>query len=217
MRDAWERESMNETLLFTVLDMAGTFAFAISGAVAARQKNLDLFGIIAIAYMVACGGGIIRDVCIGAIPPAGLADWRYLTLALIAAALAMVAYPLLQRLDHPVQMFDALGLSFFAVFGAHKALLLGHNAQVAIVLGIVSAVGGGAMRDVLLNRTPLILRKEIYASAALLAAVVQVTGERLGLTMEWVPWVGILLCFGLRYLAMRHGWNLPRFAPHRKP
>src|SRR3546814_3500194 len=89
-----------ELLLFNMLDMAGTFAFAISGAVAARQKNLDLFGIIAIAYIVACGGGIIRDVCIGAIPPAGLADWRYLALALVASALAMVAYPLLQRLDH---------------------------------------------------------------------------------------------------------------------
>lgn len=209
---------MNEELLFfSMLDMAGTFAFAISGAVAARQKNLDLFGIIAIAFMVACGGGIIRDVCIGATPPAGLADWRYLTLALIASALAMVAYPLLQRLEHPVQMFDAVGLSFFAVFGTHKALALDHNAQVAILLGIVSAVGGGVLRDVLLNRTPLILRKEIYASAALAAAVIQVSGVRLGLSMEWVPWVGIGLCFGLRFLAMRYGWNLPRFAPHRKP
>ena len=206
-----------ELLLFTLLDMAGTFAFAISGAVAARQKNLDLFGIIAIAYMVACGGGIIRDVCIGAIPPAGLADGRYLVLALVASALAMVAYPLLQRLDHPVQMFDALGLSFFAVFGAHKALAFGHNAQVAVLLGIVSAVGGGVMRDVLLNRTPLILRKEIYASAALAAAVVQVGGARLELSMEWVPWAGIVLCFGLRFLAMRYGWNLPRFAPFHKP
>jgi uncharacterized membrane protein YeiH len=207
---------MNETLLFTLLDMAGTFAFAISGAVAARQKNLDLFGIIAIAYMVACGGGIIRDVCIGAIPPAGLADWRYLTLALVAAVVAIVAYPQVKRLDHPVQLFDALGLGFFAVFGAHKALLLGQNAQVAIVLGVVSAVGGGAMRDVLLNRTPLILRKEIYASAALLAAVVQVAGERLALAMEWVPWVGIVLCFGVRSLAMRHGWHLPRFTRSAK-
>lgn len=200
-----------ELLLFRLLDMAGTFAFAISGAVAARQKNLDLFGIIAIAYMVACGGGIVRDLCIGAIPPVGLADWRYLALSLVAAALAMVAYPLLQRLDHPVQMFDALGLSFFAVFGAHKTLAYGLNAQAAIVLGVVSAVGGGAMRDVLLNRTPLILRKEIYASAALLAAVVQVLGGRMALPMEWVPLTGIVLCFGLRYMAMRYHWNLPRF------
>src|SRR3546814_9557583 len=152
-----------ELLLCTMLDMAGTFAFAISGAVAARQKNLDRFGIIAIAYMVACGGGIIRDVCIGAVPPAGLADGRYLVLALAASALAMMAYPLLQRLDHPVQMFDALGLSFFAVFGAHKALAFGHNAQVAVLLGIVSAVGGGVLRDVLLNRTPFILRQSLYA------------------------------------------------------
>src|SRR3546814_20716879 len=107
-------------------------------------------------------------------------------------------------------MFDALGLSFFAVFGAHKALAFGHNAQVAVLLGIVSAVGGGVMRDVLLNRTPLILRKELYASAALAAAVVQVGGARLDLSMDWVPWAGLVLCFGLRFLAMRYGWNLDR-------
>src|SRR3546814_16616190 len=81
----------------------------------------------------------------------------------------------------------------------------------------LSAVGGGVMRDVLLNRTPLILRKEIYASAALAAAVVQVGGARMELSMAWVPWAGIVLCFGLRFLAMRSGWNLPRFAPHRNP
>jgi uncharacterized membrane protein YeiH len=203
---------MNETVLFTLLDLAGTFAFAISGAVAARQKKLDLFGIIAIAYMVACGGGIVRDLCIGAIPPAGLADWRYLALALIASLLVIAAYPLMQRLAHPVQMFDALGLSFFAVFGAHKALEYGHEVQVAIVLGVVSAVGGGAMRDIVLNRTPLILRKEIYASAALVGALSQVAGERLQLSMEGVPWFGIVACFLLRYLSMRYYWNLPRFS-----
>jgi uncharacterized membrane protein YeiH len=203
---------VNESVFFQLLDLAGTFAFAISGAVAARQKQLDLFGIIAIAYMVACGGGILRDLCIGAIPPAGLADWRYLAMALVASVLAIAAYPLLQKLDHPVQMFDALGLGFFAVFGAHKALLYGFNVQVAVVLGVVSAVGGGAMRDVLLNRTPLIQRKEIYASAALAAAVLQVSGERLEWPAQWLPWSGIVLCFGLRYLAMRYHWNLPRFS-----
>lgn len=207
--------SLDESMLFTLVDMAGTFAFAISGAVAARQKNLDLFGIIAIAYLVACGGGIIRDACIGAIPPAGLADWRYLALSLSASGLAIVAYPLLKRLDHPVQMFDALGLGFFAVFGAHKVLAFGHNMQVAVLLGVVSAVGGGVVRDVLLNRLPLILRKEIYASAALVAATVQVVGERVAPTAGWLSWCAIVLCFGLRYLAMRHHWNLPRFSRTR--
>src|SRR3546814_16202991 len=98
-----------ELLLFNMLDMAGTFAFAISGAVAARQKNLDLFGIIAHAYMVACGGGIIRDVCIGALPPDGLAAWRYLALALVASAPAIVAYPPAPPLDPPVKPFDPPG------------------------------------------------------------------------------------------------------------
>src|SRR3546814_11749220 len=107
--------------------MAGTFAFAISGAVAARQKNLDLFGIIAIAYMVACGGGIIRAVCIGAVTPAGLADGRYLALALVASALAMQAYPLLPRPVHPVQMLYALGLILSACLGDTQAPSLRFN------------------------------------------------------------------------------------------
>src|SRR5690606_3958190 len=158
---------MTEHMMFTALDLMGTFVFAISGAVAARQSRLDLFGIISMAYIVACGGGIIRDVCIGAIAPAGLSDWRYMALALAAAVLTIAAYPLVRHLNHPVLLFDALGLSFFAVFGAHKALAYGHGTEVAIVLGIISAVGGGVMRDVLLNRMPLILKKEIYASAAL--------------------------------------------------
>src|SRR3546814_5049269 len=98
-------------------------------------------------------------------------------------------------MNNPVQLFDALGLGFFAVFGAHKALAYGHNIEVAIILGVISAVGGGVMRDILLNRTPLILRKEIYASAALVAAAIQVVGEHLDWSLQWVPWVGIVVCF----------------------
>jgi len=203
---------MNEHMFFTALDMLGTFAFAISGAVAARQKRLDLFGVLSIAYIVACGGGIMRDVAIGAIPPAGLSDWRYLAVAVLASLLTIAFHPLVKRMTNPVQLFDALGLGFFAVFGAHKSLIYGHNIEVAIMLGVTAAVGGGVLRDVLLNRTPLILRKEIYASAALVAAVIQVLGDTFAWPSQWVPWVGIVVCFGLRYLSLRYRWNLPRFS-----
>ncbi len=196
--------------LYNFLDLAGTFVFAISGATAARQRGLDLFGICAIAFTVACGGGIIRDICIGAIPPAGLTHWPYLATSLIATAMTVGLYPLVQRLNHPVLFFDALGLSLFAVTGAQKSLAFGHNAEVAVLLGITTAVGGGVLRDVLLNRIPLILEKEIYASAALLGALIVVLGNYTQwLPRDWVSLLAIVVCFSLRLLALRYHWNLP--------
>jgi uncharacterized membrane protein YeiH len=203
---------MNEHMLFNLVDLAGTFAFAISGALAARRQNLDLFGILAIAYVTACGGGIARDLCIGAIPPAGLADWRYLATAVIAALLTVGAYHQVERLNYPVRLFDALGLGLFAVYGAHKALAFGLNAQVAILVGVVTAVGGGVARDVLLTRVPIVLQKEIYASAAVGGAALAVIGERLGWAPLWSMWLPIVACCGLRILSLRYHWNLPSFA-----
>src|SRR5690606_13984085 len=124
--------------LYYFLDLAGTFAFAISGATAARQRGLDLFGICVIAFTVACGGGIIRDLCIGAVPPAGLTNWPYLLTALIAAGTTIGLYPFVRKLNQPVLFFDALGLSLFAVTGAQKSLAFDHNAEVAILLGIIT-------------------------------------------------------------------------------
>jgi uncharacterized membrane protein YeiH len=196
--------------LYYFLDLAGTFAFAISGATAAKQRGLDLFGIGAIAFVVACGGGIIRDLCIGAIPPAGLTNWRYLTAAMIAAGLTVGTFPIVQRLNRPVLFFDAVGLSLFAVTGAQKALSYGHNGEVAILLGITTAVGGGVVRDVLLNRVPVILEKEIYASAALTGALIVVLGSyQKWLSDDWVSVIGLTACFTLRILALRYHWNLP--------
>src|SRR5699024_2921842 len=151
--------------LYTFIDLAGTFAFAISGAVAAKEKDLDIFGILVVAFTVACGGGIIRDLCIGAIPPAGLSDWRYLLVSVIAAIIAVGVHPLMKLLDRPVILFDALGLALFAVSGAEKALIFSGNSEVAVLLGMMTAVGGGVIRDIFLNRIPVIFEKEIYASA----------------------------------------------------
>ncbi|HRO47522.1 trimeric intracellular cation channel family protein [Agriterribacter sp.] len=198
-------------ILYKLLDLAGTFAFAISGAVAAKHRELDMFGIFAVAFTVACGGGIIRDLCIGAIPPVGLSDWRYLATAMLAALMTIGLHALVERLYQPVLLFDALGLSLFAVSGAHKALLYGHNAEVAILLGMMTAVGGGVLRDVLLNRIPVIFQKEIYASAALVGTIVVVAGTYFRWPDTVVSLTAIILCFTLRFLALRYHWNLPVF------
>ena len=197
--------------LYTFIDLAGTFAFAISGAVAARQRQLDVFGILVVAFTVACGGGIVRDLCIGAIPPVGLSDWRYLTVAIAAAIMTMGLGPLVRRLNRPVLMFDALGLALFAVTGATKSLSYGHNNQVALLLGVLTAIGGGVLRDVLLNRVPVVLEKEIYASAALVGAGIVVMGNYFGWPGDWVFLTGFLICFALRMLALEFHWRLPAF------
>jgi uncharacterized membrane protein YeiH len=203
--------------LYYFLDLAGTFAFAISGATAARKRNLDLFGICALAFTVACGGGIVRDLCIGAIPPAGLSNWHYLVVAMIAAGLTVHFFPIVQRLNRPVLFFDAIGLSLFAVTGAEKALHYGHNGEVAVLLGITTAVGGGVIRDILLNRVPVILEKEIYASAALIGALIVVLGNYLEwVSADLVAIIALLICFTLRILALHFHWNLPTPA-NKKP
>ncbi|MBV2134297.1 trimeric intracellular cation channel family protein [Pseudomonas sp. MAP12] len=199
---------MNAQTLFVALDLAGVFACAISGATAALQRRLDLFGVVMVAFITAVGGGVVRDLCIGATPPVGLSDWSYLVTAVLAALLTIGAGPLVERLAYPVLLFDALGLSVFAVTGAHKALAYGHNYEVAILLGTTTAVGGGIARDVLLNRVPAILRKEIYATAALLGASILVLGEALGWSRNWLTWLAIAACFVLRLLSLRYGWHL---------
>ena len=194
------------------LDLGGTFAFAISGATAAKERGLDLFGICAVAFTVACGGGIIRDLCIGAIPPAGLTTWYYLATSMLAAMMTIGLYPIVKLLKRPVIFFDAIGLSMFAVTGAQKSLSFGHNAEVAVLLGIITAVGGGIIRDILLTRIPVILEKEVYASAALVGALIVVLGDHFGwLTRDWISIIALIVCFTLRMLALRNQWNLPTY------
>lgn len=203
--------------LYYFLELTGTFFIAISGATAARQRGLDLFGICAIAFTVACGGGIIRDICIGAIPPAGLTNWRYLVSAILASLLTIVLFPVVKRLNRPVIFFDAVGLSLFAVTGTQKALSFGHNGEVAVLLGITTAVGGGVLRDVLLNRVPVILEREIYASAALTGACIVVLGSYVKwISSDWISIIALCVCFSIRMLALRFHWNLPA-QPGTKP
>lgn len=198
---------------YYILDLAGAFAFAISGATAARERGLDLFGICATAFVVACGGGIIRDLCIGAIPPAGLANLYYLATSLVAAIMTISIYPIVRKINRPVIFFDAAGLSLFAVTGTQKVLIFGFNGEVAILLGIITAVGGGIIRDILLNRVPVVLEKEIYASAAFIAALIVVLGDYFNwLTSDWISLIALSICFSLRIMALRYSWNLPVFS-----
>ncbi|HEU5052145.1 MAG TPA: trimeric intracellular cation channel family protein [Hanamia sp.] len=202
---------------YFLLDLAGTFAFAISGATAARQKGLDLFGISAIAFIVACGGGMIHDICIGAIPPAGLTNSNYLIVSMAATIITIAFYPIVQKLNRPVIFFDAAGLSLFAVTGAQKAIVFGHNAEVAILLGVITAVGGGVIRDILLGSVPVILQKQIYASAALIGAMIVTFGNEIkGISHDWTGLIAMITCLTLRLLAIRYHWNLPVFSKQQK-
>ncbi|HWI90656.1 MAG TPA: trimeric intracellular cation channel family protein [Flavisolibacter sp.] len=201
----------SESTIYIFLDLLGTFVFALSGAVAARQRGLDIFGIFSIAFSVACGGGILRDLCIGAVPPAGLTNWLYLVMVLAATIVTVGFYRIVNILNQPVLLFDALGLSVFAVTGARKAISFEHNYEVAVLLGIVTAVGGGVIRDILLTRVPVILKKEIYASAAMVGALIVAAGDYSDYPKEIVSIVAIVSCFGLRFLALHFHLNLPSF------
>lgn len=195
--------------LVTVLDLGGTFVFAISGAVAAVNRRLDVFGILVVAFVAGNAGGITRDLLIGALPPAAIASERYLIAAVIAGLLTFVSYAGVDRMRAPVLYFDAVGLAFFAVVGAQKALAFGLNPVMAAVLGMLTGIGGGITRDVLLMDIPQVLRSDLYAVAALAGATVVVIGHAFDLPYAIAALAGGALCFALRFMAIRHGWRLP--------
>jgi uncharacterized membrane protein YeiH len=197
-------------LLLLVLDLIGTFVFALSGAVAGVRRRLDLFGVLVLSFAAGNAGGITRDLLIGATPPAAIADWRYLGVSLLAGVLTFYRYPMIQRWKHPVLMTDAAGLALFAVAGAQKALAHDLNPVMAALLGMLTGVGGGMLRDVLVTEIPTVLRADLYAVAALAGAAVVVLGDQLQLPPTGTTLAGAALCFGLRFMAIRHGWHLPR-------
>jgi uncharacterized membrane protein YeiH len=192
-----------------LLDLAGTFVFALSGATAGVKHRLDLFGVLVLSFAAANTGGITRDVLIGAVPPGAIADWHYAGVSLAAGVLTFCFPAAIMQRWSPVLWFDAAGLALFAVTGAHKALAHGLNPVMSIVLGMLTGIGGGMARDVLLAATPTVLRVELYAVAALAGAAVVVAGSLLRLPSGPVTLAGAALCFALRGLAMRYGWHLP--------
>lgn len=196
-------------MLFYVMDLAATFVFALSGAMQGVKSRLDLFGVLVVAYAAAVSGGIARDLLIGAVPPAAIADWRYVTVAAAAGLVGFFASDALGRLKTPVLLFDAAGLCLFAVTGTQKALAFGLEPVMAAILGMITCIGGGVMRDLLTQQIPSVLRSELYAVAALAGAGSIALGERLGAPALPMAAVGAGLCLFLRLMSIYRGWRLP--------
>jgi uncharacterized membrane protein YeiH len=192
-----------------VLDLVGTFVFALSGAMAGVRHRLDLFGVLVLSFAAGNAGGLTRDLLLGATPPPGISDWRYIGVSFAAGLLTFFCAPIIRRLRSSVLMLDAAGLALFAVSGTLKALAAGLNPVAAMLLGVLTGIGGGMLRDVLVSEVPAVLRGELYASAALAGTAVVVLGHLLRLPTATAAICGAILCFILRYLAIRRGWRLP--------
>jgi uncharacterized membrane protein YeiH len=197
-------------LVLTALDLVGIFVFALSGGLVAVRKRLDIFGVLVLAGITGLGGGFLRDLLIGAVPPATLADWRYLTVPVAAGLVTFWFHPTLGRMERLVTVFDAAGLGLFCVTGALKALAYGLGPVPAALMGMLTGIGGGVLRDLLAGRVPVVLRGELYATPALVGAVVAVVGVELGVEEAVVAAPAAAVCIGWRLLAVRRGWNAPR-------
>jgi uncharacterized membrane protein YeiH len=202
---------LNHTLEST-LDLAAVFAFAISGALLAVHKRFDVVGLVVLAEATAIGGGVIRDLVIGATPPAAFTHAEYLLVPLAAAALVFVAHARIERLQAPVLLFDAAGLALYAVAGTAKASAFGLGGVPSVALGVVTAVGGGILRDVLAQETPVVLRSDsvLYAIPAFLAAVLVASARETGVYGPGTAAAAVALAFVLRVLALLRGWRAPR-------
>ena len=192
-----------------VLDLAGIFVFAISGGLVAVRKELDLFGVLVLAGTTGLGGGFLRDVLIGATPPAALADWRYLLVPVAAGLLTFFFHPAVGRAERQVVVFDAFGLSLFCVTGALKADDYGLGLLPAALMGMVTGIGGGMARDLLTGRVPVVFRGELYATPALAGAAIAVVGARLELPVVASALLGGGVCLVWRLLALRGNWQAP--------
>ncbi len=200
---------MTSDSLLVVLDLVGIVVFAISGALTGVEKRLDLFGVIFLASATAIGGGFIRDALLGAFPVAALDDWRYLVAPTITGLVVFYIHPAIAKLSRILLIVDAAGLGLFAVAGTHKALDHGLGPVAACAIGTITAVGGGMIRDVLVREIPTVLHKEIYATAALLGAVLFVTGDRLEWNNVATAVAAVALAFALRLVSTWRQWSAP--------
>lgn len=202
---------MHAETLLTIFNYLGLFVFAISGAAAGMRKRTDLFGIAVLAFAASCCGGIIRDVLIGSLPPDNILSWQPVATSLLAAAATVLFYSqLVERLNNPVQVFDAIGLGLFTVLGAEKALAFGIGPVWAVLLGMVTAIGGGVVRDILLANIPQVLRGEIYATASIAGGAIAVAGYIWPLVpVQYTMVLGAAVCIILRCLTIKYHWKIP--------
>jgi len=198
-----------------VADLAGTFLFGIEGADAAIRGNLDLLGLMVLAFSTALAGGVVRDLLIGAVPPASIQNWRYAATAFSAAMLTFFFYRMVEAFPARMLMvLDAGGLALFAVAGTEKALDYRIHPFMAALLGTITGVGGGTIRDIFLAQVPRVLQSDIYATAALAGAVVLIVARKIGASSMAAAFAGGGACFVLRVVAATLNWNLPRIVSH---
>ncbi|MDT8441375.1 MAG: trimeric intracellular cation channel family protein [Desulfuromonadales bacterium] len=198
--------------LLYLLDLIGTAAFAASGAWAGVRRDMDLFGVLVLGLVTATGGGTLRDMLLGDFPPFSLQDETYLSLAAVVSLLVFFFHRRLTFLEHPLLYFDAIGLGTFVVIGTGKALSFELGFLGAVLMGVMTATAGGVMRDVLSNQVPLILRKEIYASACLGGAALLVLLQHANVREPLAALFAATVVIGIRLLAIRFNWQLPRAA-----
>jgi uncharacterized membrane protein YeiH len=184
------------------LDLVGVFVFALSGGLVAVKKRFDLFGVLVLAGAAALGGGVMRDVLIGHLPPVGISDWRLLTSALVAGLVTFAFHPGVARISRFVRVLDAAGLAVFAVGGSLKALGAGMDPLTSVFVGGITAVGGGIVRDLLAGQVPEVLRREMYALPALLGSALVVTAHHFDVISPAVIWGCVALVFGVRMVAV---------------
>lgn len=208
----------DETTLILALNLAATFVFGISGGVAAGRARLDLFGVVVLAAVVGLAGGITRDLLIG-VPPETFRDGRYLAAAGASGALCFFAGHAVDRLRRPVLVFDAIGLSLFCVTGASKALAAGLGPAQSVILGAITGVGGGMLRDLLLREVPVVLRRDLYAIPALGGAAIVVLAHEAGSDSGIYALLGATACFAARLAGLRFGISIPvaRWAGEHDP
>jgi uncharacterized membrane protein YeiH len=203
--------------LLIVLESIGIVAFAFVGAVDAVRARLDLFGTAVAAMITAIGGGVLRDILLGDHPPLGLRTWWYFVAGLATALFVFCCYPRVTRLTVPVQFADAIGLAMFSMTGALKSVQHGAPLCTAALIGMVNAIGGGMIREMLLGRIPLVMRKEIYALPALGGALLVACGHLLKVSAQVTTPVVIVLVVAVRMLALRLNWNLAVARLERRP
>lgn len=195
--------------MLVVLDLIGVAVFAVSGALAAVYARLDVFGVLVLACVTALGGGVVRDLLLGISPPTTLRQWPFLVTPVVVALVVFRFHPAVARLRRGTQLADALGLALFVTTATSTGLATGAPGITSAIVGVITGIGGGVLRDVLLNEIPQVLRREIYAIAALLGATLVVIGTRLGITPVAVTLVAAAVVAGLRIVALWRGWNAP--------
>jgi uncharacterized membrane protein YeiH len=195
--------------MMDVLDWVGTFVFALSGGLLGVQKRFDLFGVLFLSFVVSVVGGIMRDVLIGAVPPAAITEIHYFAIAIGGGLITFYWYPRVASLQRQILILDAVGLALFAVIGAQKAINYGINPLMSAIMGMLTGIGGGMTRDVLAGNVPFVLRGDLYAVAALAGATIVSIGTVMGVQPTYPMLLGAALCIFLRLMAIYYNWRAP--------